>query len=267
MSSAPAMTTTSYAILGLLAVKPWTTHELVQQVDRSLRRMWPRAQSKLYEEPKKLVAHGYARADRRLRRPPPPHPLHDHRQGSARARRLVAGTRGRAGPRVRAAAQDQLRRQRQQGRHRRQPRSHPRLGARAERGEPGDGPRLPRRPRRVSRSAPRSTSSPAGSSPTSTSPSPTGSSGPSRIVEDWPDDVRKRPFDVAAAEEGVAACRTHSGARSGGQRLHVEPLTRPILLVSWPWRFPLAARPETTVLPGALWAEAYAHSHPTEECP
>jgi DNA-binding PadR family transcriptional regulator len=56
------MTTTSYAILGLLAVKPWTTHELVQQVDRSMRRIWPRAQSKLYEEPKKLVAHGYARA-------------------------------------------------------------------------------------------------------------------------------------------------------------------------------------------------------------
>jgi DNA-binding PadR family transcriptional regulator len=62
MSTVPAMTTTSYAILGLLAVKPWTTHELVQQVDRSLRRLWPRAQSKLYEEPKKLVAHGYARA-------------------------------------------------------------------------------------------------------------------------------------------------------------------------------------------------------------
>jgi PadR family transcriptional regulator AphA len=56
------MTTTSYAILGLLAVKPWTTHELVQQVDRSLRRIWPRAQSKLYEEPKKLVAFGFARA-------------------------------------------------------------------------------------------------------------------------------------------------------------------------------------------------------------
>ena len=43
-------------------LKPWTTHELVQQVDGSLRRMWPRAQSKLYEEPKKLVAHGLARA-------------------------------------------------------------------------------------------------------------------------------------------------------------------------------------------------------------
>jgi DNA-binding PadR family transcriptional regulator len=62
MSSVPSLTTTSYAILGLLAVKPWTTHELVQQVDRSLRRIWPRAQSKLYEEPKKLVAHGFARA-------------------------------------------------------------------------------------------------------------------------------------------------------------------------------------------------------------
>jgi DNA-binding PadR family transcriptional regulator len=31
-------------------------------VDRSLRRIWPRARSKLYEEPKKLVALGYARA-------------------------------------------------------------------------------------------------------------------------------------------------------------------------------------------------------------
>ena len=63
MPSAPTLTTTSYAILGLMAVKSWTTHELVQQVDRSLRRIWPRAQSRLYEEPKKLVAHGYARAD------------------------------------------------------------------------------------------------------------------------------------------------------------------------------------------------------------
>jgi DNA-binding PadR family transcriptional regulator len=62
MASPPSLTTTSYAILGLLAVKPWTTHELVQQVDHSLRRIWPRAQSKLYEEPKKLVAHGLARA-------------------------------------------------------------------------------------------------------------------------------------------------------------------------------------------------------------
>jgi DNA-binding PadR family transcriptional regulator len=57
------MTTTTYAVLGLLAIKPWTTYELIQQVERTLRRVWPRAQSKLYEEPKKLVALGYAGAE------------------------------------------------------------------------------------------------------------------------------------------------------------------------------------------------------------
>jgi PadR family transcriptional regulator, regulatory protein AphA len=62
MSSAPAVTTTSYAILGLLAVRSWSTYELTQQMNRSLGRMWPRAQSKLYEEPKKLVALGLATA-------------------------------------------------------------------------------------------------------------------------------------------------------------------------------------------------------------
>ena len=58
--SSSALTTTSYAILGLLAIKPWSTYELAQQMDRSLGRIWPRAQSKLYEEPKKLVAFGLA---------------------------------------------------------------------------------------------------------------------------------------------------------------------------------------------------------------
>ncbi|MFD7782327.1 helix-turn-helix transcriptional regulator [Streptomyces nojiriensis] len=56
----PALTTTSYAILGLLSVRPWSTYELARQMDRSLGRFWPRAQSKLYEEPKKLVRHGLA---------------------------------------------------------------------------------------------------------------------------------------------------------------------------------------------------------------
>jgi DNA-binding PadR family transcriptional regulator len=56
------LTATSYSILGLLAVKPWTTYELAQQMQRALGRFWPRAESKLYEEPKKLVAHGLARA-------------------------------------------------------------------------------------------------------------------------------------------------------------------------------------------------------------
>lgn len=60
--STPSLTTTSYAILGLLALRPWTTYELAQQMDRALNRFWPRAKSKLYEEPKKLVAHGLAKA-------------------------------------------------------------------------------------------------------------------------------------------------------------------------------------------------------------
>jgi DNA-binding PadR family transcriptional regulator len=61
-STAKNLTTTSYAILGLLAIRPWTTYELAQQMGRALGQFWPRAQSKLYEEPKKLVAHGLAKA-------------------------------------------------------------------------------------------------------------------------------------------------------------------------------------------------------------
>jgi DNA-binding PadR family transcriptional regulator len=56
------LTTTSYAILGLLALKPWTTYELAQQMDRAISEFWPRTRSKLYEEPKKLVTHGLAKA-------------------------------------------------------------------------------------------------------------------------------------------------------------------------------------------------------------
>ena len=60
--STPPLTTTSYAVLGLLGVKPWSSYELTQQMDRSLGRIWPRAVSKLYEEPKKLASHGLAHA-------------------------------------------------------------------------------------------------------------------------------------------------------------------------------------------------------------
>jgi PadR family transcriptional regulator, regulatory protein AphA len=56
------LTTTSYAVLGLLAIKPWTTYELIQQIGRGVDRFWPRSRSKLFEEPKKLVAHGLAEA-------------------------------------------------------------------------------------------------------------------------------------------------------------------------------------------------------------
>lgn len=65
------LTTTSYAILGLLALRGWSTYELAEQMQRALGHFWPRAQSGLYEEPKKLVALGLARARRELvgRRP------------------------------------------------------------------------------------------------------------------------------------------------------------------------------------------------------
>jgi DNA-binding PadR family transcriptional regulator len=62
VASTSSLTPTSYAILGLLAIKPWTTYELAIQMDRTLSRFWPRARSKLYEEPKKLVAAGLAEA-------------------------------------------------------------------------------------------------------------------------------------------------------------------------------------------------------------
>ena len=63
--SAPGLTTTAHAILGLLAIQPWTSYELTKQMGRSLSHFWPRAESKLYEEPKKLVARGLARATTR----------------------------------------------------------------------------------------------------------------------------------------------------------------------------------------------------------
>ncbi len=59
-----ALSTTSYAILGLLAIKPWTTYELAKQMEVSLRNFWPRAERKLYDEPRKLVDHGLAAVTR-----------------------------------------------------------------------------------------------------------------------------------------------------------------------------------------------------------
>jgi DNA-binding PadR family transcriptional regulator len=54
--------TTAYALLGLLSVRPWTTYELAQQVRRSLNWFWPRAERKLYDDPKRLAAEGLATA-------------------------------------------------------------------------------------------------------------------------------------------------------------------------------------------------------------
>ena len=58
----PRLTTSSYAVLGLLAIRPWAGYELTQQATRSLRFAWPKSERLLYAEPKKLVEHGLATA-------------------------------------------------------------------------------------------------------------------------------------------------------------------------------------------------------------
>ena len=59
-------TATSYAILGLLAIQPWSTYELTKQMRRAVGQVWPRAESGLYREPQRLVAAGLATAEHRL---------------------------------------------------------------------------------------------------------------------------------------------------------------------------------------------------------
>lgn len=62
MSRLPGLTSTSYVILGLLCVRPWSAYELVQQMERGWQDVWPRAGRGIYNEPKKLVEHDYATA-------------------------------------------------------------------------------------------------------------------------------------------------------------------------------------------------------------
>ena len=50
------LTTTSYAVLAQLAVRPWSTYELAQQRVRYFRYVWPRAESAIYREVKRLAA-------------------------------------------------------------------------------------------------------------------------------------------------------------------------------------------------------------------
>ena len=64
MSQPPTLTTTTYVILAHLTLRDWSTYELARQMKRSTGHYWPRAQSKIYEEPKKLVVHGLATATR-----------------------------------------------------------------------------------------------------------------------------------------------------------------------------------------------------------
>jgi PadR family transcriptional regulator AphA len=56
------LTTTSYAILGHLALQPWTMYDLARQMQRNVHFYFPRVESQIYAEPKKLVAAGLAEA-------------------------------------------------------------------------------------------------------------------------------------------------------------------------------------------------------------
>ncbi len=60
------LTTSSFAVLGLLAIRPWTGYELTKQATRSLRFAWPKSERLLYAEPKKLVEHGLATANQQI---------------------------------------------------------------------------------------------------------------------------------------------------------------------------------------------------------
>ncbi|NOX31338.1 MAG: helix-turn-helix transcriptional regulator [Actinobacteria bacterium] len=60
------LTISSFSILGLLAIQPWTAYELTKQAERSLRFAWPKSERLLYSEPKKLVEHGLATAHREV---------------------------------------------------------------------------------------------------------------------------------------------------------------------------------------------------------
>lgn len=53
---------TTHALLGLLALRPWTAYDLTNQMRRALRYAWPRTEANLYSEIKRLVPRGLARA-------------------------------------------------------------------------------------------------------------------------------------------------------------------------------------------------------------
>ncbi len=52
------LTTTSYAVLAQVAVRPWSTYELAQQRVRYFRYVWPRAESAIYREANRLSSMG-----------------------------------------------------------------------------------------------------------------------------------------------------------------------------------------------------------------
>jgi PadR family transcriptional regulator AphA len=56
----PTLSTTSYVILGHLAMQDWTMYDMARQMRRNVRYFFPRAESQVYAEPKRLEALGLA---------------------------------------------------------------------------------------------------------------------------------------------------------------------------------------------------------------
>jgi DNA-binding PadR family transcriptional regulator len=63
-SESKSLTPTSYALLGQLALRPWSVYEMTRNVGRTLHWFWPRAESVLYAEIKRLDELGLARTRR-----------------------------------------------------------------------------------------------------------------------------------------------------------------------------------------------------------
>jgi DNA-binding PadR family transcriptional regulator len=62
------LSSSALAILGLLALRPWSAYELTQQIHRGLRYMRPASERNLYAEPKRLAAAGLVRIRREAMR-------------------------------------------------------------------------------------------------------------------------------------------------------------------------------------------------------
>jgi PadR family transcriptional regulator AphA len=58
----PRLTPMSFAILGLLAIRPWSSYELTKLLGRSVQYVMPRTEANRYQEPKRLVEAGLATA-------------------------------------------------------------------------------------------------------------------------------------------------------------------------------------------------------------
>jgi PadR family transcriptional regulator, regulatory protein AphA len=58
----PSLSPTSYALLGQLALRPWSVYEMTKNIGRTLHWFWPRAESVIYAEMKSLRDLGLARA-------------------------------------------------------------------------------------------------------------------------------------------------------------------------------------------------------------